>query len=267
MPHFLYVRYPCTIEPMVMRTQLENFLAWCETEQGCKLATLQRYQAKMLFFLDWAKAQRITTFKKLRKAHLNRYLKFLAKQCRGIALAHATQNTYVSPLRQFIAYAHAQGLTKLVAPDVPRQPQKSHMGVILTAQELTAFCTPLQAQSLAAARDQVLIEVLVATDLRASEVRALNWQDVDLDGTTPCIVLPNRENYTPISHQAYYWLKRYHTLRADAGAAVFVSFDRAHLYHRLSVRGIERILEGRAKEVGLAKRITPTLLRTTFLAM
>jgi len=246
-----------------MQKELHQFLNYCETDRKCALSTLAQYQDKLSFFLAWAEVHRVASFKKLRARHVQRYAKFLAKKQHGSSLAATTQNTYLSSLRQFIAYTKQRGYTTLSPQDIPRQTQAQRAISPLTARELSALCVPETSLTLRTARDQALIELLAATGMRVAEICALNWQHVCLDVSDPYLHLPGYDQHLLLSHQASFWLKKYHLLRTDSLEAVFLSFDRAHQPRRLSVRSVERIVAKRGKKAQLAQRVTPTLLRQT----
>lgn len=117
-------------------------------------------------------------------------------------------------------------------------------------------------------RDRALLEVLYATGLRVSEVTALRLQDLHLDARhLVCVGKGEKERIVPLGEEACAWLVRY--LREarpllvgrGASARVFVNAKRGGSLSRV---GVWKILKGYARKVGLARTLSPHVLRHSF---
>jgi site-specific recombinase XerD len=153
--------------------------------------------------------------------------------------------------------------SELAPPPKPR-----HHGDWLTTQE---FASLLQGASRPskrwpglAARDRLVLLALVTTGLRRSELIALEWSDLDLDGSPPSLLVrhgkgdkPRRQ---PLAPELAADLARERSRRASAAdAPVFCGLEG----RRLQPAILADIIRRASSRAGLEKRVTAHTLRHT----
>jgi integrase/recombinase XerD len=118
-------------------------------------------------------------------------------------------------------------------------------------------------------RDKALIEVLYATGLRVSELVALRASDLHLDeGYLTTMGKGDKERMVPLGHEAAEWVRRYlrdrSALRRGKPRG---NDDRLFLNARggaLSRVGFWKVLKGYGRKAGIARDISPHVLRHSF---
>lgn len=99
-------------------------------------------------------------------------------------------------------------------------------------------------------RDIALIEFLYSTGIRASELIALNRNDVDFAGKTVIVLgKGNKEREVYLTATAVLHLKEYLNSRIDNNEALFVTTRKP--YNRLTVAGLEHIIKNLGKSAGV----------------
>lgn len=120
-----------------------------------------------------------------------------------------------------------------------------------------------------AKRDQAMLELLYATGMRASELVALNEQDVNTSvGYVRCLGKGQKERLIPIHQEAIETLDTYlqegrPQLLNEAGTdegALFLN----NRGGRLTRQGLWLIIKRHARSIGIQDRVTPHTLRHSF---
>ncbi len=110
-------------------------------------------------------------------------------------------------------------------------------------------------------RDIALVEFLYSTGVRASELVALNRQDIDFNNMDAVVYGKGaKERETYLNAAACMHLKEYLNSRTDENEALFVSLKEPH--NRLTVSGVEEILRKLGKATGIEK-VHPHRFRRT----
>jgi integrase/recombinase XerD len=117
-------------------------------------------------------------------------------------------------------------------------------------------------------RDRALIELLYATGLRVSEMVNLRQQDLNLEsGYLTCFGKGRKQRLVPIGDEASAWLKRYikegrpALLNKRSSPRLFVN---ARGGVGLTRVGFWKILKEHGKQAGLARALSPHVLRHSF---
>jgi integrase/recombinase XerD len=117
-------------------------------------------------------------------------------------------------------------------------------------------------------RDKALIELLYATGLRVSELMSLKPADVNLDaGYLTCIGKGDKQRLVPLGHAAADWVRRYLAegrpalLHGRTSPWLFVNAKRGG---RLSRVGFWKILKAYGVKAGVARGLSPHMLRHSF---
>jgi integrase/recombinase XerD len=117
-------------------------------------------------------------------------------------------------------------------------------------------------------RDRALIEVLYATGLRVSELVNLRPQDLHLAaGYLTTTGKGSKQRIVPLGNSAAEWVTKYikqgrpQLLGRRTSPRLFVNARRGSGLTRV---GFWKILKGYARQLGLAKRVSPHVLRHSF---
>jgi len=117
-------------------------------------------------------------------------------------------------------------------------------------------------------RDRALIEVLYATGMRVSELIHLRAGDLNLEaGYLSCTGKGNKQRLVPVGAEAARWLEQYirggrpALLGKRSSPWLFVSAKRGGGLSRV---GFWKILKGYGRKAGLARALSPHVLRHSF---
>ena len=108
-------------------------------------------------------------------------------------------------------------------------------------------------------RLRTLTEVLLGTGMRISEALSLDRNDINWESREAMVVGKGDKQRTVFfSKRAEHWLKEYLKSRNDDNPALFVALGDNRRWARFD---IAEQFRGYARRAGLAKRVTPHLLR------
>lgn len=139
---------------------------------------------------------------------------------------------------------------------------------ILTDDEINCLLGQPDISTIKGCRDKAILELLYATGIKASEVVAINREDIDLKNAFLRCRSGRKERVIPLYPAAVSILSRYYGLfggeaEADGeGSPFFVNMNSG----RLSRQGIWKIIKQYAQSAGISKAITPQTLRHSFAA-
>jgi integrase/recombinase XerD len=178
------------------------------------------------------------------------------------------QIVILSALKNVLNFAQDQ--LRLVVMDpaavvVPRRPRREV--VFLTVDEVERFVSAIKTETfrskeiLTAVRFRALVEALLGTAMRISELLSLDRDNVDFARREARIIgKGNKERTVFFTVRALHWISRYLGVRTDAHPALFVRQDGQE---RLKRPDIWRPFTRYRKLAGINKNITPHLLRHT----
>ena len=230
---------------------MEAFLA-AKRIDGCRPKTIKGYRERLKLFMTQCSkpVQQITT------DDLREYLAYLVDE------RHLMDNSvqaHINTLRSFFSW--------LVDEDNIR---KSPMRKIKSLKiDKLRSRHPLTAEQLELVRDgcrgykeKALVEFLVSSGCRVSEVAGLRVDDIDWrDRKCKVIGKGNKERTVYFSVRAKLMLQLYIAERRG-GEALFAS-SRAP-YEPLTDRGIEKMISKLGKRIGMERPLYPHLMRHTF---
>lgn len=186
-------------------------------------------------------------------------------------LSIKTQGYHLIALRSFLKYLAKRDIFTL-APEKIDLPKFEPRAIsFLETQELDDLLQAPKGITLADKRDKAILELLFSTGLRLSEIASLNREDINFDrGEMRMVGKGRKERIVFISHRAKMAISDYLAPRSDEDEALFIRHSLNALQVgdedslRLSVRGIERVVEKYAKIAGLTKKVSPHTLRHSF---
>lgn len=231
--------------------RVEAFLA-AKRIDGCRPKTIKGYRERLKMFMTQCSkpVQAITT------DDLREYLAYLVDE------RHLMDNSvqaHINTLRSFFSW--------LVDEDNIRKSPMRKIKSLKTDKLRSRH--PLTAEQLELVRDgcrgykeKALVEFLVSSGCRVSEVAGLRVDDIDWrDRKCKVIGKGNKERTVYFSVRAKLMLQLYIAERRG-GEALFAS-SRAP-YEPLTDRGIEKMISKLGKRIGMERPLYPHLMRHTF---
>ena len=243
---------------------LDGFLNYGRTARNLSPHTLEAYGGDLSRFCAFLDKNGVTDVRRIDMVLLRR---FLGEQSdRGLAKTSLAR--LVSSVRSLFRWMHkgrhipANPATALRGPKkrrtLPEPLSQAEVGRLLVA--------PAKKDGWMSARSRAIVEVLYSGGVRVGELHKLDFTDVDLaSGVVRVKGKRKKERLSFLGVPARTALERYIALRqVELGPiespALFVN----NRGTRLSVRGIERVVDGQLKRAGLAGRGSPHTLRHSF---
>ncbi len=115
-------------------------------------------------------------------------------------------------------------------------------------------------------RQRAILEVLVATGMRISELCSLNRLDINWEKKETKVIsckLPHKEKTKYLTDSSLMWLKKYLEARKDDNPWLFQS-GRGRLIPQTSKNFFEQLTKKLQKEIGFRKRIYHHIFRKTY---
>jgi len=251
-----------------------DFITYCTTERHLTPRTIETYQEIVTWFQTWLAEVAVlppqaTLLRAVTKSHVRSFLARRPFAARTIALN-------LSVLRKLFDFAQREGSVTGNPPrevDMPKIPDT--LPDVLTDGQVTALLDGPLAADWKLSRDRAVLELLFATGIRASEVRALDIRDIDWEGR--CIRVRSgkgqKGRVVRIHVRALAALRAYLPLRdrqrlaaavfnESPGEALFLNYKGA----RLALFGLRGIVKVRAKQAGVDCRVYLHIVRHTFAA-
>jgi len=244
-----------------------DFLAYLEFERGLSRNTLAAYRTDLLQYGTFlAKRGREPT-----DADRTDVADFLAGLATGNGhppCSPATINRKTACLRSFYRHLRREELVDEDPTGALSPPAKSRrLPRVLSYGEVKRLLESVAGGDSISLRDRALLEVMYGCGLRASEAVGLDVNDVDLRrGFVRPQGKGDKERIVPLGREASAAVRRY--LRAGRPALIgshtqsrlFVNFRGGSLTRQ----GLYKIIQRRAKEVGLERKMSPHTLRHSF---
>jgi integrase/recombinase XerD len=260
--------------PVAIERHILDFLAYLELERGLSRNTLAAYRSDLLqfgAFLDRCELSLQDT----RHGHIAEFLSELARgDEEHPPVAAATLGRKVACLRSFYRHLRRE---EAIAHDPTaelRGPRKTQrLPRVLSREEVACLLRQPTGGDPLALRDRALLELMYACGLRASEAVGLDLADVDLEEGILCARgKGSKERLVPIGRQAIAALRAYYrsgrpVLMESRSSGSARPSSRLFLNRRgtgLTRQGLYMIVQGHARQAGLAQKMSPHTLRHTF---
>lgn len=262
----------------ILRADIEEYLHYCAKEKRLSSHTLRAYRIDLDQLLTWLQTTGSTAFS---RSQLKRYIVFLN--------AHFSASSVKRKVAAVRAFANYQCLEKgavnpfLGARISIREPQM--LPQTIPASSLAKILAPEQARPCETAltcflrhRNQAILELLIATGIRVSELCQLDLESCNLTSKEARIYgkgskerIVELESETTLQALSTYlkvrerWLARTPRHAASHGRCQAVFLNRFNA--RLSEQAVRSIIAKRAQAAGVSMRITPHMFRHTFATM
>lgn len=249
---------------------VKEYLEYLEIERGRSDRTIRNYDFYLERFGEWAeypKPGSITEdMVRQYRLHLNR--DYDGRD--GNQLKKSTQNYHLIALRSFLKYLAKRDIKSMAANKIELAKQGTRHIEFLEEDELARLRqAPEEIGGILGKRERAIIELLYCSGLRVSELASLKIEQINLNKDEFTVKgKGSKHRVAFLTKEAKEAIKDYTEARKDTSPYLFVGHDRAKDSRDevlpLSPRSIQRSIEKLATIAGIAKRISPHVLRHTF---
>ena len=185
--------------------------------------------------------------------------------------AQSTVARKVAAAKSFLKFMVDTGkLRDNIVPNLASPHVNKPMPKPLSVSEIRRFLAePAKLSTMEAKRDRAMLELLYATGLRASELMALNEENIDLKANSiRCSGRGSKMRVIPVDQyvmqivREYLFEARPRLLNNEKEAALILN----RRGERLTRQGFWQIIQGYADKAGLTSKVTPRSLRHSFAA-
>jgi len=250
--------------PPAFARALENYRQSLLAERGLSIQTLEAYQRDLHQHIAFLGRSDIKTPAEVTRTVLLSFLVWL----RELGCAATTVARKESSLRSFYGFLAEQGQLESDPAALLESPRLARtLPQVLTPEEVERLLEAPDESGPLAGRDRAMLELAYAAGLRVSELLSLRIEQLNLAvGYLRCTGKGGKERIVPIHRVAVEKVERY--LNEDREQFHPRPGERALFLSRrgkpLSRMGFWKILRKRAAQAGLAKKISPHVLRHCF---
>ena len=179
-------------------------------------------------------------------------------------LSKNTQNYYFIALRNFVKYLNKRGFTTIDIKKIKLVKTVNKKFETITQEEISALSNETCIKNVKCMRDMSIVYIFLYTDLRVSELCALNKQDFDMQKGIIHVRSGRNKRSVSLPEYAKEKLNKYLSIRNSDDDALFVNNGKRISNAgdtRLSHRSVQRIVKEYAKKAGIKKKVTPNVLR------
>ncbi len=244
-----------------------QFLEYMEIEKGRAIRTIENYDHYLTRFLNFLKTDDPSdiTDDKMREFRLWLNRQETGNRSQSETLSKKTQNYYLISIRAFMKYLTRQGIKSYPAERIELAKTSQRMLDLITKEELIRLLNAPSGDDVKSLRDKAILELLFSTGLRVSELCALR-DDVNLKSSELAVRgKGGKVRVVFISDDARAAVEKYLKKREGMSEALFTRIGREKTGSDfLDRRSVERIVKHYATVAGIAKRVTPHVMRHMF---
>jgi len=258
-----------------MEELVDDFLSYLRNERGQSEHTQKTYAALLDKFVSWVRARGLRDWKTVELRHLQNFLqhereRVPANRPEGSPKRLSGESVYleIAALRAFYRFCENERLLPMNMAENLALPRRwERLPRALTDAEMKKLLAPIKPESPESLCDRAILELAYASGLRLAELRRLRLEQIHLDaGFINVIGKGNKERVLPVGRMAVEAVQRYlaagrpRLLTKRSPANVFLtkrgsSFAPVTLWRRI---------KRRARLAGIAKNVTPHMLRHSF---
>jgi integrase/recombinase XerD len=258
-----------------LQNGVEDFLQSLRHERGQAEHTQRTYAALLGKFVGWADEQGLAEWRSVTLSHLLAFLKHErerpleeAGQAGSGRLSAESLYLQIAALRAFFRYAESEKLAPVdVAENLSLPRRWQRLPKALTSEEIEKLLRPPVPETPSSLCDQAVLELAYASGLRLAELRHVRLEQLQLEaGFVNVIGKGNKERVVPVGQKAIAALQRYleggrpKLVTRKSPANVFLTqrgtpFSAVALWLRI---------KRRARHSGMARNVTPHMLRHSF---
>jgi site-specific recombinase XerD len=255
-------QFPQNSDPKSFAALAAEFLLWAEVEPQFSRETVQKYGECLKQVWIRLGDKSVADISKSDLLLLKSY--WLTKK-----LSASRQGSLLLALKRFLVFCRDEknALLSLDPEEIKPPPRPRREVVFLTPEEIEEFIATIPLTTYkggthqAGLRLRAVVETLLGTAMRISEVLSLNRDSIDFDRKESRIVGKGDKQRTVFfTDRALHWIRRYLESREDECPALFVCQNGKD---RLRRGDLWRYFERHRKLAGIKKRIRPHILRHT----
>lgn len=248
-----------------LQTLLNDYLNYLEIERNRSPKTRENYERYLKEFLSFSHAK---SPKDITESVVREFRLAIARpnfHAKEKQLKKVTQSYYIIALRNFLKYLSRHDIKTLSAEkiELPKIPERQIE--ILEYKDLERLIDAPKGNDLRSLRDRAILELFFSTGMRLSELCSLD-RYIDLSrGEATIRGKGEKLRVVFLSDGARAAIKKYLDKRTDAEEKLFVSLDRKNkVLGPIIPRAVQRVVERRALEAGIPKKIHAHQIRHSF---
>jgi integrase/recombinase XerD len=237
----------------------QDFLSFIQVERGYSLNTVASYRLDLEQFAAFAGEG----FPKIEREVVQAYLQHLSEK----VFSRTSIERKLASLKSFYHYLVGEGTVEVDPTSDFKLPKKAkRLPKALSIGDTVKLITSPRGNDPWALRDSAILELLYATGMRASELTALNLDDINLEVSfIRCFGKGSKERVVPVGKAAIRAIKDY----LEKGRPNFPQKDKAAFLldkngERLTRQGLWLIIKKHVKKQGLREKTSPHTLRHSF---
>lgn len=213
----------------------DDFLLFLKT-QNYSNETIYNYEEDLKQLENFLDEEKLT-FQKLDKQKINEFKAYLISRERkrpftGLTAARKLEarsiNRCLSTIRTFLRYQIDMDRNVPVPPDAiklvktdKKHPQVAELKELI---KLIEFPERTEKDKLVGLRNRTMLEVLLSTGMRISELISLNKNQLDETGRLFIRGKGRKERFVYLTDRAKFWLNQYLAKRSDPAPAMFIPY-------------------------------------------
>jgi integrase/recombinase XerD len=255
-------QFPQNQDPKSFSALAQEFLLWAEVEPQFSRETVQKYGECLKQVWKMFGDKPVEEFSKTDLLRLKSY--WLSK-----SLSASRQTSLLLALRRFLAFCKDEKkLTLAFEPGEIKPPPRPRREVLfLTPEEIESFIATIPLITYhgdihhAGLRLRAVVESLLGTAMRISELLSLNRDSIDFERKEARIIgKGSKERTVFFTDRSLGWIRRYLDSRTDDCPALFVCQNGRT---RLKRDDLWRYFDRHRKLAGIKKKVRPHILRHT----
>jgi site-specific recombinase XerD len=244
---------------------LKDYLNYLTIEKNRSLKTVDNYGRYLKEFLSAAK---ISSPADITDDAVRSFRLALARR----NIKKITQSYYVIALRNFLKYLAKRDIPALAAEKIELPKISRRQIEIPEYGEIERLLSAPKGNDLRSLRDRAILETLFSTGLRLSELCNLGRYEDFARGELTVRGKGEKLRVVFLSDRAKKAIKEYLDKRTDAEPALFVSLSKVakdspqspKVLGKITPRAVQRLVDQRAREAGIGKKVHPHMLRHMF---
>ncbi|MZQ75569.1 MAG: tyrosine-type recombinase/integrase [Peptoclostridium sp.] len=246
-----------------MEKILSDYKEYIQNEKGLSRSTVFSYENDLKKYFEYLESCNIDIMD-VNESDLEGFVAHI----KTLAISQATVSRIVSSVKSIHEYMYEARLSgrnpakKIKKPKIEREQTAD----ILVEEEIVRMLSIPDIDGCMGMRDKAILEIIYGTGMKVSEIVSLNVDDVDVqmeyincDGTRSKRVVPLGRSALDCVN-SYIEIARPSLIKPCSGSALFLNLKG----DRLTRQGLWKIIKGYAREAGIQKNVTPSVLRNSF---
>jgi integrase/recombinase XerD len=243
---------------MKVSEAITPFISYCQAERDSAASTLAKYQDCFNCWLSPCLSGKALE-------DINRLdVLGLRQAMTERQLSIARQYSVVMCLKSFLRFCRSiLGAACLDPAEIPLPKRPAPEVVYLTNEEVQRVLDSININTFAGVRLRALVELLLSTGMRISEALSLTRELFEVDcKETEIVGKGKRKRHIFFSLRCRLWVREYLSRRVDDDPALFVTTG--YPVRKFQRADVHRFFANLRRKTGLAKRLTPHILRHTY---